>query len=104
MASLIHAAFFVIQGLISVILFMLVVYAITSWLLAFGIINTRNPTVRQILDLLERFTYPILAPFRAFVPNLGGLDLSFLVAYLVIQAVQIYLLPTAEISLIRLLG
>ncbi len=35
---------------------------------------------------------------------MGGLDLSFLVAILVIQGMQIYLLPAAERSLIQLSG
>jgi YggT family protein len=53
-------------GLYSVILF---VRAILSW---FPQIDPYNPIIRFI----HRITEPILAPIRAILPPLGGLDLS----------------------------
>jgi YggT family protein len=42
-----------------------------------------NP-VRRVLFVL---TEPVLAPFRRIVPPAGGLDLSFLVAFIVVEII-----------------
>jgi len=96
--------FFIIRGLFGFISFALFAYAILSWLVAFNIVNTRNRAVYMIMDMLDRITAPVLAPFRMIIPPLGGLDISFLVAILVIQAIEIYLLGPAENTLRALLG
>ena len=57
-----------------------------------------------LFGVLLWFLSPILAPFRAVIPPMGGLDLSFIVAFLVIKGMQIYLLPLAASSLQQLIG
>lgn len=104
MAPIINIIFFVLSGLFSLIIWALIISAVLSWLVTFNVINTRNPTVWRIMDVLERVTAPILAPFRMFIPPMGGLDLSFLVAFLVIKGIQIYLLPAARDNLLMLVG
>ena len=47
-----------------------------SWLLAFNVVNSHNPTVRMIWDFAYRVTEPGLRPIRAILPNLGGIDIS----------------------------
>ena len=58
--------------------------AIVSWLVAFGVINVRNQVVRMIVDLLYRLTEPVLRPIRRLLPNLGGIDISPVIALLLI--------------------
>ena len=101
--GLIGFIFFIIGSLLDIIVLCLIVYAVLSWLVAFNVINTRNPAVWRLMDMLDRIISPILAPFRAIVPNLGGLDISFILAFLVIKGMQIYLLPAAEANLHLLL-
>ncbi len=62
--------------------FILIAAAILSWLIAFGVVNTRNEIVRAVSDVTYRLTEPLLAPIRRYVPAVGGLDLSFIVLYL----------------------
>ena len=50
--------------------------AIMSWLVAFGVVNTRNQFIRMAVDLLYRLTEPALRPIRRMLPNLGGVDIS----------------------------
>ena len=104
MAPIINIIFFVLSGLFSLIIWALIISAVLSWLIAFNVINTRNPTVWRVTDVLDRITGPILAPFRMFIPPMGGLDLSFIVAFLVIKGIQIYLLPVAQYNLLQLIG
>lgn len=62
--------------------------AIMSWLVAFGVVNVRNQFIRVIVDLLYRVTEPVLRPIRRFLPNLGGIDISPVVALLLIIVIQ----------------
>lgn len=92
MAPIAGFLFFIVNSLLSLVIFVLVVSAILSWLVAFDVINLRNPTMRRIYFGLERFVEPMLRPIRRFVPSLGGVDLSFLILFLVLQGIQGYLL------------
>ena len=42
----------------------------------------------MIVDLLYRVTEPVLRPIRRFLPNLGGIDISPVVALLLIIVIQ----------------
>ena len=59
-----------------------------SWLVAFGVVNVRNQFIRVVVDLLYRVTEPVLRPIRRFLPNLGGIDISPVVALLLIIVIQ----------------
>ena len=75
-----------IVGLIfSVIKFMLIANIVMSWLISFGIVSTSNPNVRQTVNLLDRFTNPILGPIRRIIPPFNGLDFSPIVAFLLLD-------------------
>jgi YggT family protein len=69
----------ILRILIDVVWWIIIVQAILSWLIAFNVINTQNPVVRQIWLALDRMTQPIYAPIRRILPDFGGLDLSPLV-------------------------
>jgi len=65
--------------------YVLIAAAIMSWLIAFNVVNTRSSFVSAVVDILYRLTEPLLAPIRRFVPMFGGLDLSFIVLWLLIE-------------------
>ena len=48
--------------------------------------------VMNVCRLLHEITEPILAPIRRIVPSVGGLDLSPMIALIVIQMVRVILL------------
>jgi len=66
----------------------IIIAAVASWLIAFGVINTYNRTVARILDTLYRLTEPALRPIRQFLPNFGGLDISPVILLLIIWLVE----------------
>jgi len=66
---------------------------VLSWLVAFDVVNLRNPFMRQVAYMLEAVTRPVLAPFRRIIPPLGGIDISPVIAILIIGGVRNYLLP-----------
>jgi YggT family protein len=67
--------------------------AILSWLIAFNVVNTRNPVVRMIAELLYRLTEPALRPIRNLLPNMGGIDISPIILFLIILFIQSVILP-----------
>jgi YggT family protein len=84
-------AIFIMRALLDVILIALELYSylvlawvILSWLIAFNIVNTRNPIVSAIADFLYRITEPALRPIRQMMPNLGGIDISPVILFLII--------------------
>ncbi len=95
---------FIISSLLSLMLLVIIVNAILSWLIAFDVINTRNRFVGQLAYTLDRIVGPILAPIRAVIPPLGGLDITPIIAWLIITGMQRYLLPVGCEALYQLLG
>ena len=61
---------------------------ILSWLVAFNVVNTRNPAVAMLAEFLYRITEPVLAPIRNMLPNLGGLDISPIILILIIMFIE----------------
>ena len=71
--------------------YLLVASAILSWLIAFGVVNTRNQVVAVISDFLFRITEPLLRPIRRWMPDLGGLDISPVILFFLILLIELYI-------------
>jgi YggT family protein len=78
----------VIEIALSLYMWIVVAMAIFSWLVAFNVVNTRNPVVHMIGDFLYRITEPALRPIRNMMPNLGGIDISPVILFLIIIFIQ----------------
>jgi YggT family protein len=65
-----------IDTIINIYIWLLIGSAVLSWLIAFNVVNTRNPIVHNIAEFLYRATEPLLRPIRNMLPNLGGIDVS----------------------------
>jgi YggT family protein len=92
--------FTILDFLLQVMMWIVVVQAILSWLVAFNVINTYNQFVRSLLNALDRMTTPIYRPIRRILPDFGGLDFSPMVVLLLIYVLRI-LLAGAELDLLR---
>ncbi len=62
--------------LINLYWWVVILAAVASWLMAFGVINTHNRGVARVVDILYRLTEPALAPIQRILPNFGGVDIS----------------------------
>ncbi len=76
----------------------LLLSAVVSTLISFGVLDGRNRFVWTIGDFLFRITEPVLRPIRRVLPNFSGLDLSPLVAMLAIRYIIEPLLLQIEMS------
>lgn len=88
MEPLIAAIFGLIYIVLDLFVWLLIASVVLSWLVAFGVVNTRNRAVFVIGEFLERITEPVLRPIRQILPNLGGLDISPIVLILGIWFIQ----------------
>lgn len=93
MHAILNFTYAIIDGLLSLVLFAVIAYAILSWLIAFNVVNVRNRAVWQISRFLEAVVRPLLRPFQRLLPNLGGMDFSPILLFLVIGAARTYLIP-----------
>ena len=64
------------DNIISLYIWILIINAITSWLVAFNILNTNNRFVYSVLDVSYKLTSPALNFIRRYLPNLGSIDIS----------------------------
>ena len=103
-AAVIGCIFFVANAILTLLVWAVIISAVLSWLFAFDVINHRNRFVSQLAYALDRITGPVLAPLRRFIPPLGGIDVTPIVALIVIQGIQAYLLPAAHMAALNLVA
>jgi YggT family protein len=84
---------FVVIYLLGLLKLLLIIYAVMSWLIAFNVVNTYNSFVRGVQRTLEQILEPLLRPIRRIIPDMGGIDLSPMVLFLLIVLIQSYLYP-----------
>ena len=65
-----------VSAVIEIYIWILIVSAVLSWLVAFNVVNSYNRFVAMVGDFCFRVTEPALRPIRRFIPSLGGIDLS----------------------------
>lgn len=61
---------------------------VLSWLRALNALNPYSPAVRSICRFVDSATEPYLKIFRRFIPPAGMLDLSAMVAWLMLIFLQ----------------
>jgi YggT family protein len=72
-------------NVIDLLIWVVIIWAVMSWLTAFNVINTHNRFVNAVQDTLGRITDPLLRPIRSFLPNLGGIDVSPIILVLLLM-------------------
>ena len=82
-----HIVWF-INTLIQLYIWVLIIGAILSWLVAFNVVNPRNRFVYMVMDFTYRLTEPALRPIRRILPNLGGIDISPVILILLLTLAQ----------------
>ncbi|HVP84524.1 MAG TPA: YggT family protein [Rhizomicrobium sp.] len=77
-----------IVEIINIYVWVVIAAVIVSWLIAFGVVNLHNQFVRQIVQILEALTDPVLRRIRRIVPPISGLDISPLILLLILYFIQ----------------
>lgn len=84
MEVIIGPLFWLIMTVIDLYVWVIIIGAVLSWLVAFNVVNTSNRFVWAVGDFIHRVSEPALRPIRSILPNLGGIDISPLVLILLL--------------------
>ena len=68
--------FILLDSIITIYLWIIIINALLSWLVAFNILNTQNRFVFSVLDTTHKLTDPALNKIRRFIPMFGSIDIS----------------------------
>jgi YggT family protein len=80
-----YALVWLVNTVVNLYIWVIIIMAVMSWLIAFNVINARNNLVYQVLRFFEAVTEPALRPLRRIIPSLGGVDLTPIVLILGLQ-------------------
>jgi len=64
------------DNLVSLYIWVLIINAIISWLVAFNVLNTSNRFVYSVLEISYKLTEPPLSFIRKYIPSIGSIDIS----------------------------
>ena len=64
------------NDIINIYIWILIINAVLSWLVAFNVLNVQNRFIYTILEFSYRITAPPLNIIRRYLPNFGSIDIS----------------------------
>ena len=80
-----YSLLWLIIEIIQLYQFVLIVYIIATWLIAFKIVNTSNRFVYSIMDILYRLSEPSLRLVRRYIPTFGNIDISPIIVFIALE-------------------
>jgi len=78
---------FIIGVIVQLICIVIILDVAMSWLIAFEIVNKENEAAKNLTSQLKKITDPMYKPIRKYVPPIGGIDLTPLVALIGVQLI-----------------
>ena len=77
--------FILLDNVITIYLWIIIINAILSWLVAFNVLNTQNRFVFSVLNVTYKLTDPALNKIRRFIPMFGSIDISPVILILLLM-------------------
>jgi YggT family protein len=74
--------------LLDVAFWIIIIQVVLSWLVAFDVVNVRNPQAANLVRLFERLTDPVYRPLRKYIPAIAGIDITPIIVILGIQILK----------------
>ena len=81
-----------INSILSLYSFALIAWLIMGWLIRFEIINQYQTFVKTLVNVGYRLVEPVLYQIRRLVPPISGIDLSPIIAILLINFLKEFLI------------
>ena len=80
----------IIDLVLDILVFFVFIHVIMSWLISFGVLNSRQQLVIAVWRSLEGILEPLYSRIRRVIPPIsGGLDLAPLILLVAIYALRI---------------
>ena len=73
---------------LDIFFWIIIIQVVLSWLIAFDVINIKNPQAANIIRLFARVTDPVYKPLRKFIPAIGGIDITPIIVILGISVLK----------------
>jgi YggT family protein len=90
--------YYLIDTVFNIVWWLILASVVMSWLIAFNVINLRNPFVQQLHHGLQRLTEPLLAPIRRILPSMGGIDISPIILLVGLQFLKLFVLDMMRMA------
>ena len=68
--------FILLDSIITIYLWIIIINALLSWLVAFNLLDTQNRFVFCVLEATYKLSAPALHKIRRFIPLFGSIDVS----------------------------
>jgi YggT family protein len=68
--------------------FVIIVAVVASWLIVFEVLSMRNPMARSLVNALDAVTEPVFRQVRRIVPSIGGIDLSPIIVFVMLEVIK----------------
>lgn len=78
----------VLLFLLDVFFWIIIIQVVMSWLIAFDVINVRNPQAANLVRLFDKITAPVYTPLRKFIPPIAGIDITPIIIIFGIQLLK----------------
>lgn len=88
---MITIVFQILQEILNLYKWAVILAAVMSMLVGFGVLDSRNRFVWTVGDFLYRITEPALRPIRRVIPTFGSIDLSPVALIFLIYVAQMLL-------------
>ena len=77
--------------IVDVFWWFVIISVVLSWLVAFNVINLQNQFVYNVYNVAEQhIVEPMLRPFRRFLPDMGGIDLSPIFLLIILSTLSFF--------------
>ncbi|MBC6440714.1 MAG: YggT family protein [Rhodospirillales bacterium] len=97
------AIIWLVDTVFRIYFWILIAQVIMSWLVSFRIVDTRHPIVDAIGRFLWQATEPVLGPIRRllqrFLGNLGGIDISPIIAIVTLEFLRRFIIGSILIPI-----
>jgi YggT family protein len=79
---------YVFNTVIDLYEFVIVLAVVASWLIVFGVLSMRNQMARSLVNFLDALTEPVFRLIRRIIPSIGGIDLSPIIVFIVLEVLR----------------
>ena len=83
-----NSLLFLIIQIIDLYKIVLIIYVVATWLVGFGIINTRNAFVYSMLTALYKICEPSMRIVKKFIPTFGNIDISPIIVFIALEFIK----------------
>jgi len=93
---ILQGVFWIINEVLTLYWWAVIIAAVLSNLLAFGVLDRRSRFVWSLGEFFYRITEPALRPIRQVIPTFGGIDVSPIILLLLLVFLQQFVLRQVE--------